>query len=82
MKKQELYPKYLKLKTKESKYYVKLIDDSNNLHLRKTWNGFAMDYNYSPNEYYESDDFIGCSREEFECEFEQAVEILNKATKI
>jgi len=74
------YPKYKRLKN--SKFYVKLIDSNNNLHLRKTMLGWSMDYNGSLNDYYESDYFVGCSKQEFDTEYIKIVEILNKDTKL
>jgi len=72
-------PRYKKLKN--SKFYVKLVGD-NNLHIRQTALGYALDINGSPNEYYEGEDFIGCSREEFDNEYKKAAKQLNEITKI
>ena len=74
------FPKYLKLKT--SKFYVKLIDENNNLHFRPTIDGFAIDNNGSPNSAYPIGDFVGCSRAEFDQEYKKVVEKLNEITKI
>ena len=74
------YPKYLKLKT--TKFYVKLIDENNNLHFRKSIDGFVIDCNASPNKFYSLGDFIGCSRNEFDREYIKVVEKLNEITKI
>jgi len=74
------YLLYLKLET--CKFYVKLIDEHNNLHFRPTINGFAIDYNGSENSAYPIEDFIGCSRQEFDQEYIKAVEKLNEITKL
>ena len=72
------YPKYLKLES--TRFYVKLIDENNNLHIRQTIDGFAIDYNGSENNSYNS--MVGCSRQEFDNLYIKIVEQLNENTKI
>jgi len=74
------YPKYLK--SKSSKVYVKLIDEHNNLYFRHTWAGFAIDNNGATNEAYPLEEFKGCSRQEFDNEYKEAVKKLNEITKL
>ena len=72
------YPRYLKLES--SKFHVKIIDENNNLHIRETADGFAMDKNGSTNESYEG--MKGCSRSEFDAVFIKIVTELNKISKL
>lgn len=69
--------KYLKLNISND-FYVKIIDDFNNLHFRfsEQTDTFHIDFNGSPNERYEG--MIECSREEFDENYKKVVEKLNK----
>ena len=70
--------RYLKLEN--SKFYVKIIDAQNNIHIRETAVGWAIDMNGSPNESYE--DMKGCSRQEFDAVFIKIVTELNQISKL
>ena len=68
--------KYLKLKM--NNFYVKIIDEHNNLHFRfnDATDTFAIDFNGSPNVAYK--EMIECTREEFDENYKKVVEKLNK----
>ena len=70
--------RYLKLEN--SKFFVKIVDENNNLHIRQTVDGWAMDSNGSPNESYEG--MKGCSRQEFDAVFIKIVTELNQISKL
>jgi len=72
------YPRYLKLES--SKFFVKIIDENNNLHIRQTDDGFAMDINGSTNESYEG--MKGCIRSEFDAVFIKIVTQINDVSKL
>ena len=72
------YPLYKKLETMD--FFVKIIDEENNLHIRKNDSNWHIDFNGSANESYS--EMKGCSRNEFDEHFKLIVEELNQITKL
>ena len=72
------YPQYRKLETMD--FFVKIIDEDNNMHIRKNDSNWHIDFNGSPNESYS--EMKGCSRSEFDEHFKMIVKSLNEITKL